>query len=414
MQDLLNGIDELAELAENERSQPTLSAGDMVVFASEEGEELVGQIEAIENEVANVRIMATSGESMEPTDDVVALSLDKLSLMNSADDDEADSEEALEEKPEEDGDKEAEEQDEEPEEEEEDDEEEKSIVKDSFVMWQSGIGAALGRVVQAGCAHIIPETGEEYEAKENLALIEVYHGNQSYEATGVHVAHRFADLKAIDAPEIKPSRIVVKMKKYDNEEGENVGIIEGLASAYGEVDLGGDTVSKGAYTQTISHNNGQFQLMFDHGWGVRDVAGVSYVEDSDEGLRMKGEMPIHIASVREAYEKIKFMGEKNQPIGLSIGYIPVKTEPGRNGTRILKEIALQEISITPYPMDTFARIRDAKSRKISYHLKRSGWQKISTKKTDAPQGNRVHEVDWDSLREDVIKLKQTVKEITNA
>lgn len=377
LDDILNQIDQLAELAEQERNATQPGAGDMVTFMTDEGE-MTGQIESVDEQMANVRIMALAGDNMEPTDDVVTLPLDQLSLINAP----------------------AAEDDPEPA---QDDEQE--MEKGAFVMWNTPLGKAIGKVIGIGDTLIVPETGQEHKGPA-LALVEVYDGEVEYEGTGVHVVHPCKNLTPCDPPAIKMGRLMVKMKNYEAESTSESGWFEGLASAYGEVDLGGDTVSKGAYNQTLKHNDGKFMLMFDHGWGVKDVAGVAYATDTTEGLQMKGEMPIHIASVADIYEKIKFMGDRGRPLGLSIGYTPVKTEPGKGGTRILKEIALHEITITPYPMDTFARIRDAKSRKISYHLKRAKWQSITP---DAPDGNRDQEVDWESLCDQLTEIRTLIR-----
>ena len=385
-------IDRLIELAEQENDQTDFSVGDMVNF-TDEGGDLTGQVEAVEGELATVRVMAMAGDDMEPTDRIETIAMSELSPLN--------------EQPEP---KEGEEE-EEPEDDPETGEDE-DIEKNAFVSWQSKDGQVKGKVISLHTEAVtIPETGDTYEASEKspVALVEVYRKHEgAHEDTGVHVALKPNDLTVIDKPLLKAHKLFVKVKTYETgeDDDEKSGWFDGLASAYGEVDLGGDTVAKGAYNQTLNHNDGKFNLMFDHGWGVDKVAGVAFAEDTDEGLRVKGEMPIHITSVRDVHEKIKFMNSRGKPLGLSIGYWPVKTEPGPKGTRILKEIALEEVSITPFPMDTHARIRDAKSRKFLYHMKRNRWQNVN--KPDAPSGNQHPQDEYSSL---VGELKHTLNQI---
>jgi HK97 family phage prohead protease len=154
--------------------------------------------------------------------------------------------------------------------------------------------------------------------------------------------------------------------------------------------------------------------MFDHGYKVSDVAGVAYLEDSEEGLKVRAKMPLDIDSVRDAYKLVKFMVEEGKPLGLSIGYRVVKAEPLENGVRELQEIALEEMTITPYPMDTYARITDAKSRKITYNTKRKGWQTVvKTAKpstSDAPTGNQVQQGEYKSLTEYLTEIKTHIEE----
>lgn len=381
-------IDRLQEIAEQENAETTFTVGDMVNISAE-GETLTAQVEGVDGELATVRIMAVAGENTEPTDDVRTVPMSELS--------------AVIEQPEQ-------ETEEEPEEEVEEEPEEE-IQKNSFVCWDSMDGSVKGKVISTGEKSVtIPETGDVYKAKGSpIALIEVYRKHESlYEDTGVHVAIPTDRLTVIDRPELKAHKLFVKVKTYDTGEDDDdkSGWFDGLASAYGEVDLGGDTVAKGAYSQTLNHNDGAFNLMFDHGWGVEKVAGVAFAQDSDEGLRVKGEMPIHIQSVKDVHEKIKFMNDRGKPLGLSIGYFPIKTEPGPNGTRILKEIALEEVSITPFPMDTHARIRDAKSRKFSYLMKRNIWQKA---KADAPPGNQDSQDDYKFLASELKTITNQIK-----
>lgn len=405
LSDELNStINRLAELAEQENQAPELTIGDMVTFTGEGGE-MSGQIESLEGELAVVRIMAVAGDEYEPTDNVETLALEQLSPLH--------------EQPEPQEQEESDEDEDNEPEQDDDEEEEEEIEKGAFVSWQSKAGKVIGKVLDIKDSDdvIIPETGDPYPSSEEnpVALIEVYSDhNGLHEDTGVHVALPVKKLSVTDKPELKAHKLFVKIKKYqtgEDEDGEEKsGWFDGLGGAYGEVDLGGDTVAKGSYKQTISHNDGKFNLMFDHGWGVDKVGGVAYAEDSEEGLQVRGEMPIHIQSVKDVHEKIKFMNKRGKPLGLSIGYWPVKSEPGPNGTRILKEIALEEISITPFPMDTHARIRDAKSRKFSYHLKRKRWQAIADTKTtsDAPTGNQDHQDEYQLL---VDVLNETITSI---
>ncbi len=397
-------IDELSQLLEeiDAENETDYSSGDMVQF-SYEGEERFGQIENVSGEQANVRVMAVSGDDFEPTDKVLELNVSELSTLGSDGDEEP-----------EESDNEPEEIEEEVEEEEEEDDDEKSITAHMFVSWNSKDGLTKGRVVSVSNTVTIPDIEEEIKSETPLALIHVYQEKDGWEETGVHVAHSLKDLSVIDPLEEKDAKLMIKMKSHeikeeDGIEGQKIGRISGLGSSYGKVDLGGDTVERGAYNQTLEHNNNKIQLMFDHGYKVSDYAGIAELKSTDEGLVMDAKMPLNIPHVKDAFDMIKFLiGEGKSP-GLSIGYRPIKYYYKDDGTRVLQEIALDELSVTPYPMDTHARIRDAKNRKITYHSKRSLWQslrKTKTAKSDAPTGNQQDEGDYQSLC-------SVLKEITN-
>jgi HK97 family phage prohead protease len=155
----------------------------------------------------------------------------------------------------------------------------------------------------------------------------------------------------------------VKMEVVESEEEGKIGMIEGYASTYGNTDLGGDVVEKGAFTQTLKHKNNTVPLLLDHGYKTSDIAGIAYLNDDEKGLYLKAEMPLDIPEVANAYKKTKFMIERGGKMGLSIGYDTIKAMPGEDGTRRLKELALHEVSITPFPMNTDAQIMAAKARK---------------------------------------------------
>ena len=161
----------------------------------------------------------------------------------------------------------------------------------------------------------------------------------------------------------------IKMEIVDGEDDIKVGVIEGYASTYGNTDLGGDVVEKGAFTQTLKHKNNSVPLLLDHGYKTTDIAGIAFLEDDEKGLYLKAEMPLDIPEVANAYKKTKFMIERGGKMGLSIGYDTVKALPGEDGTRRLKELALHEVSITPFPMNTEAQIMAAKARKSAVQPK---------------------------------------------
>jgi len=242
-----------------------------------------------------------------------------------------------------------------------------------FVRWESGGGEAQGKIeeIRTEGTLNVPDSDFTLNASEEdpAYLIEVYERVEGgWRPSGVMVGHKAETLRKIEPLELAElkRRIMAKMRQMKAEEDmigeEKIGRIEGFASVYGNTDLGGDVVEKGAFKQTLNHS-AVVPLLMDHDYTTSGVAGVAMLEDQDKGLYMMAEMPLDVPEVMAVYRKVKFMIEKGAKMGLSIGYDPVKTEPGMDGTRRLKELALHEVSITPFPMNTEAQIMAAKAKK---------------------------------------------------
>ena len=341
-------IDQLEEIANEQDAlmeQPEYLIGDIVTL-SEEGTDYIGEIEDEDRGVYQIRVQAIAGDEFEPTDKIYYRYAEEIEFYEKA---------PLMEDDIEDGD---------------DDSEVERLEKSDQVSWQSKAGTVHG---------IINEISE-------TANIEVYAKvSDEYEPTGVFVDIALEHLKkSVFQVKQRPHRILTKMEDIEISMEDGIGRFKGIGSQYGLVDLGGDTVAKGAYTQTIKHKNGKIKLLFDHGWRTQDIAGVAFLSDSEKGLMVDAEMPLEAQDVKDAYIKIKFLIDRGEPVGLSIGYDPVKFQMNADGTRTLKEIALHEMSITPFPMDTGAQILYAKSKRIAYKAMQHDWQTI----TDAPLGNQ--------------------------
>ena len=353
----LQGIVE--ELQSEETALPEFATGDLVTFTDGESE-LVGLIESYDEQSLTVRVQAVAGDKIEPTDDVRTLTYDQVSAYTTGDELVGT-------------------------------DEQKSYDNGTWVCFLSDAGDTKGVIVG--------NTEDGY-------LIEVYADvDEQVEATGVEVVHQKSDLTVINPPSVKEAKRQILAKMSDVEMGmdENEhGYIKGYASTYGNVDLGGDMVAKGAFTQTLNHKGNRIKLFFDHKYDIKDIAGIGTMRDDEKGLLLEGKMPIKAQDVRNAFEKIKFMLEEGMDMGLSIGYDVVKSIMRPDGIRELKEIALHEVSITPFPMNTEALILSAKSRKIAYQAKKQAWQTIvHPNNPDAPEGNQLTQDEITSLVEEL-------------
>ena len=134
---------------------------------------------------------------------------------------------------------------------------------------------------------------------------------------------------------------------------ESDGSFTGLASTYGNVDQGGDSVQPGAFTKTLKNAKGPFPVLAGH--DPSQQIGYAELQDSHEGLQVKGKLVLHSERARQSYELMKARALR----GLSIGYDTIRSTM-KEGVRQLLEVKLFEISVTPFPMNELATVTSVK------------------------------------------------------
>ncbi|PZN06638.1 MAG: HK97 family phage prohead protease, partial [Bacillota bacterium] len=133
------------------------------------------------------------------------------------------------------------------------------------------------------------------------------------------------------------------------------GTFTGYASVFGNVDLVGDVVERGAFKQTIHHTKGRVPILWQH--DARQPIGVTEeMREDDKGLWIRARLALATQKGREAYELLK-MGAIR---GLSIGYDVIKQKT-EGGVRRLKELRLWEISVVTFPANPAAAVAAVKS-----------------------------------------------------
>ena len=135
---------------------------------------------------------------------------------------------------------------------------------------------------------------------------------------------------------------------------------EALASTW-DLDLGGDIIQRGAFTRTLDHWRGSTKiipLIDQHGYGsVRAVVGkMTDARETDEGLMTTWQI-IDTEDGREVYARLK----GGYIDGMSIGYRVVGEPDIVDGVRMLKEVALEEVSVVIWPMNPGARVQSVKT-----------------------------------------------------
>jgi HK97 family phage prohead protease len=133
----------------------------------------------------------------------------------------------------------------------------------------------------------------------------------------------------------------------------------GYGSIFGNTDLGGDVVMKGAFKGSLARQkkNNTLPLMF---WGHNpdQVPGkwLDMREDND-GLVARG-----VLADTPLGNEIHTLLKMEAVRGLSIGYVTKDQDFTDDGVRLIKEVELMELSIVSMPMNPLAQIEHVKSR----------------------------------------------------
>ncbi len=138
------------------------------------------------------------------------------------------------------------------------------------------------------------------------------------------------------------------------------GQFEGYGSTFGNVDLGGDAVMKGAFKDSLDRwrKEGEWPQLF---WMHRpdQIPGVWLdMQEDSKGLKVKGEV-IETTIGRD----LQVMLRRKAVRALSIGFSLDDPEDYefRDGVRLLKRINLWEVSPVSMPMNPKAKINAVKS-----------------------------------------------------
>jgi HK97 family phage prohead protease len=160
-----------------------------------------------------------------------------------------------------------------------------------------------------------------------------------------------------------PSPFEIKEIKED---AENF-IVEGMASVYGNVDLGDDIVEAGAFRDDLTEKGNERPILWQH--FSSEPIGLGVFSEMGNGLFVKIMLPKADQFVRErVMPQIKIGSVK----GLSIGYKANDYSMDMvNGKRVrrLKRCGLRETSCVTFPMNEEARIMAAKQYLLDHNVK---------------------------------------------
>jgi HK97 family phage prohead protease len=144
--------------------------------------------------------------------------------------------------------------------------------------------------------------------------------------------------------------------KFDDESKQ--GVFTGYASVFGGVDSYGDTITKGAFAETIEQRKRPVRMFYGHSPG-RVIGKWLDMKEDDTGLFVRGEFTPGNTDAANVYASMKHGAVD----GLSIGFrIPTGgAEDIEEGGRRINKIDLVEISVVSMPADDSAVIQSVKS-----------------------------------------------------
>lgn len=148
---------------------------------------------------------------------------------------------------------------------------------------------------------------------------------------------------------------LLKLSDTDVAIDEKSGVISGYGSIFGNKDLGGDIVVKGAFSQSLKERS-SVKLLWGHDQFSPPIGVWEDVSEDEKGLKLSGRLFLETERGREAHVALK-----NGAIdGLSIGYSTVKSKETKAG-RELQELKLYEVSVVNFPMNEAATVETVKN-----------------------------------------------------
>lgn len=138
----------------------------------------------------------------------------------------------------------------------------------------------------------------------------------------------------------------------------------GYASTFGVIDLGGDVVLRGAFTNTLKERMPRLLWQHDTSQPLGRVLSLS-----EDARGLAGEFKISRTSRgHDAYQLLK----DGAIDSMSIGYVPEDQEFSEDGIRQLKSVHLYEVSLVTLPMNEEALVTAVKAARVAPATSPSG------------------------------------------
>jgi HK97 family phage prohead protease len=156
----------------------------------------------------------------------------------------------------------------------------------------------------------------------------------------------------------------IDTRKYANLELRGLngdGSFSGYASVFGEVDLGKDSIERGAFRKSLADRGPSgVRMLFQHD-PAEPIGAWKTIREDGRGLYVEGILADGVARAREVHQLLK-----NAALdGLSIGFRTVRARTdAKSGVRRILEADLWEISVVTFPMLPSARVQNVKDARF--------------------------------------------------
>jgi uncharacterized protein len=171
------------------------------------------------------------------------------------------------------------------------------------------------------------------------------------------------------AAETKHIEFAAELKADEDEEE---GVFEGLASTFGNVDLVGDIIKRGAFKGSLADRPAEkVKMLLGHDAGGIPIGVWDSIKETRQGLSVKGRLLLKIQQAADVFEAMK-AGVMDS---LSIGFRTLEEDFDKQGRRIIKAVDLLEISVVNFPANPKAQITSVKD-----FLQRVGPEDIACKR----------------------------------
>lgn len=147
------------------------------------------------------------------------------------------------------------------------------------------------------------------------------------------------------------------------------GTFEGYGSVFGNVDSDGEIIAHNACDRSIK-NNPNFVILWNHKTDS-PVGFCAAVSTDQKGLKITGELMLDCEAGRYALAFLRKAQKLNGRAGLSIGFKSIQKkwveDPKTKQSHLtFTEIAVLEVSITPFPANPAAYVTAVKSAKLDF------------------------------------------------
>lgn len=169
-------------------------------------------------------------------------------------------------------------------------------------------------------------------------------------------------------PVMERGRLIVSLEQKAVT-GTGPGEISGLASVYGNVDLQDDVMERGALDRSVAQHQGKaaskIPLLDWHGDSLgRLIGSAKELKSVPQGVWFRA----GFSATPEA-QRARQLAQEGHLSGVSIGYLPVRQSfrsEGGKSVRVLHEVKLLEISLTPVPANPLAQVASVKATAKPY------------------------------------------------